>query len=281
MIKIGLLELYYKRYAGIVQASDYVEWANHCLYLDVFEIQKLASMSAAESLNLFEIEEMFNDALKAAQIEAPSEELCLHHHLRHLHSQLLMPVKDAELIVKEIYDCTISHGVFEEQLNWQEMSDVIDDFKYGDNLNGYTENLVNEMIIAHARRLWHTKVSKITFKELIGQKVTAIDSEIHFIIQLEKGAVIIECPWRIRNTDGIVIGETDIQSNQKEWKSIGELLVGHTIEDVQLLEQCPLLIIQFGHLFLDVFHASSYFDGWTLTDEEDFYLFSMHGGSIA
>ena len=42
------------------------------------------------------------------------------------------------------------------------------------------------MIIAHARRLWHTKVSKITFKELIGQKVKAIDSEIHFIIQLEK-----------------------------------------------------------------------------------------------
>ena len=165
-------------------------------------------------------------------------------------------------------------------MNWQEISDVIDDIQYGDNLNGYTRNTVNEMIIAHARRLWHTKVSKITFKELIGQKVTAIISEIHFIIHLEKGAVVIECPWRIRNTDGIVIGETDIQSNQRQWKSIGNLLIGHSIEDVQLLEQCPLLIIQFGNLFLDVFHASSYFDGWTLTDEENFYMFSMHGGSI-
>ncbi|WP_379589394.1 hypothetical protein [Oceanobacillus caeni] len=32
---------------------------------------------------------------------------------------------------------------------------------------------------------------------------------------------------------------------------------------------------------MDVFHASSYFDGWTLTDHGDFYIFSMHGGSIA
>ena len=34
-----------------------------------------------------------------------------------------------------------------------------------------------------------------------------------FLIKLEKGAIIIECPWRIRDTDGILLGETDIQSN--------------------------------------------------------------------
>ena len=64
-------------------------------------------------------------------------------------------------------------------------------------------------------------------------------------------------------------------------KSVRELLIGKTIEDVQLLEQCPLLIVQFGNIFLDVFHASSFFDGWNLTDNEDFYIFSMHGGGIA
>ena len=77
------------------------------------------------------------------------------------------------------------------------------------------------------------------------------------------------------------MGETDIQSNQREWKSVRELLIGKTIEDVQLLEQCPLLIVQFGNIFVDVFHVSSFFDGWTLTDEGDLYIFSMHGGSIA
>ena len=58
-------------------------------------------------------------------------------------------------------------------------------------------------------------------------------------------------------------------------------MIGKTIEDVQLLEQSPLLIIQCDNIFLDVFHASHYFDGWTLTDEDDFYMFSMHGGDIA
>lgn len=278
MIYIELLALYYKKYIGTVQASDYIEWANHHLYMGTLEVKKLASMKG--SLNLFEIEAMFADAMKALQIKAPSGELCVHNHIRHLHSQLLLPSEDSILIVKEIYECTIEHDLLEEQLNWQGISDAIDDFQYGDNLQNYTRDMINEMIIAYARRLWHTKVSKWTFKELVGQKVTAIDSEIHFIIQLEKGAIIIECPWRIRNADGILLGETDLQSNQKEWGTIADLLVGQTIEDVQLLEQCPLLIVQCGHLFLDVFHASSYFDGWTLTDDEDFYMFSMHGGSI-
>jgi hypothetical protein len=281
VFSIELLELYYKKYTGTVQASDYVKWANHYLYMDVPEIKKLASMSMKGQLNHFEIEKMFVDAMNSIQRESPSKEQCLDYHLKCLHSRLLLPTPNAMLIVKEIYDGTIAHDLFEEQMNWQEISDAIDDFQYGDNDYGYTLDKINEMIVAHARKIWHTKLSKITFKEMIGQKVTAIDSEVHFIIQLEKGAIIIECPWRIRDTSGILLGETDIQSNQKEWKSIEELLVGKTMEDVQLFEQCPLLILQFGNLFLDVFHASSYFDGWTLTDEEDFYLFSMHGGNIA
>lgn len=264
---------------GTVQATDYVEWANSYLYMDFLEIKKLASMKG--KLNIFEIEKMFADAMNSIQREAPSKEQCVDYHLKCLHSQLLMPKKNAMSIVKEIYACIIANDLFEEQMNWQEISDAIDDFQYGDNCYGYTLDKINEMIVAHARRIWPTKLSKISFKEFIGQKVTAIDSEVHFIIQLEKGEIIIECPWRIRDTGGILLGETDIQSNQKEWKSIGELLIGKTIEDIQLLEQCPLLIIQFDNIFLDVFHASSYFDGWTLTDEDDFYIFSMHGGSIA
>ncbi|MFZ0443210.1 MAG: hypothetical protein WAM95_00865 [Bacillus sp. (in: firmicutes)] len=279
MFYIELLELYYKKYTGRVQASDYVEWANSYLYMDFLEIKKLASMKG--KLNIFEIEKMFADAMNSIQREAPSKEQCVDYHLKCLHSQLLLPTPNAVLIVKEIYNCTIEHDLFEEQMNWQEVSDAIDDFQYRDNHNGYTMDKIIKIIVSHARRIWHTKISKIDFKKFIGQKVTAIDFEVHFIIQLEKGAIIIECPWRIRDTGGILLGETDIQSNQKEWKTIKELLSGKTIKDVKLFEQCPFLIVQCDHIFLDVFHSSSYFDGWTLTDEEDFYIFSMHGGSIA
>jgi hypothetical protein len=271
--------LYYKKYTGTVQASDYVEWANSYLYTDFLEIKKLASMKG--KLNIFEIEKMFADAMNSIQREAPSKEQCVDYHLKYLHSQLLLPTPNAVLIVKEIYNCTIEHDLFEEQMNWQEVSDAIDDFQYGDNYNGYTMDKIIKIIVSQARSIWHTKISNIDFKKIIGQKVTAIDFEVHFIIQLEEGAIIIECPWRIRDTGEILLGETDIQSNQREWKTIKELLSGKTIKDVKLFEQCPFLIVQCDHIFLDVFHSSSYFDGWTLTDEEDFYIFSMHGGSIA
>ncbi|MBP3952544.1 hypothetical protein [Bacillus suaedae] len=275
-----MLELYYKRYTNTVQVADYVEWANHCLYLDVLEIKKLASMGMGEQLNLFEIEAMFAEAMKSIQMTPPSKEECLDDHFKRLHAQLLLPSENAMLIVQEIYHFAIEYELVEEQMNWQELSDMIDDFQDGDNHYGYTMAKINEMIIGHARRTWHSKGSKVTFKDFIGQQITAIDTEIHLIIQFEKGSITIECPWRIRNADVILFGGTDIQSNQGQWKTVKELLVGKTIEDVQLFEQCPFLIVQCDDLFLDVFHASSFFDGWTLTDEEDFYMFSMHGGVI-
>ena len=89
---------------------------------------------------------------------------------------------------------------------------------------------------------------------------------------------MIECPWRIRNKDEIMIGESDISTWPGAWKTVEELLKGKAIEDIQLFEHCPLLILQIGDVFVDIFHASASFDGWALTDEEGFYLFSMHGG---
>lgn len=278
---IELLELFYKKYTHTVQASDYVEWAKEHLHMDILEIKKLASMSVEDSLNIFEIEKMFADIMEALQQAPPSEKECFLFHVKSLHKQLLLPSKTAISIVKELYDCTIEHDLMDEQLNWQEISDAIDDFQYGDNQNGYTEEKIKKMIIPQARKLWHGKLSNVECKEIIGQKITGIDYDVHFIIQLEKGAIIIECPWRIRNVDSVLLGETDIKSNQIEWKAVKELLKGKTIEDVHIFEQCPFLIIQCDDLFLDVFHASSHFDGWTLTDEDGFYLFSMYGGSLA
>ena len=83
MIHIKLLELYYKKYSNTVKVSDYVEWANGYLYLDILEIKKLASMGMKDRLNLFEIEEMFDNAMKAIQRDAPSKELCLNYHVKH------------------------------------------------------------------------------------------------------------------------------------------------------------------------------------------------------
>lgn len=280
MLQIELLDLFYKKYTGLVVADDYVQWANSHLYVDSLAVKKIAAMGFGGHLNIFEIEKIFDEAMAGMDIDVPTKNQCLEHQLKKLHAQLLLPNENAMSIIKEIYDFTIMHDFYEEQMKWQEISDVIDDFKYGDNFYGYTAGKVNEMILKSARDLWHRQPSGISFKEFIGQKITAIDSEVNFIVKFEKGAIIIECPWRIRNLSGILVGETDIRSSQSEWKTVEELLVGKTIQDVQLYESCPFMVIQCDLVFLDIFHSSAFFDGWTLTDEDNAYYFSMHGGSI-
>lgn len=245
------------------------------------EMKKLAAVDKDGQLNPFEIEKMFEQALASNGYDAPAENQCFDHHFKGLHAQLLLPNENALSVLKEIYDFTINHELFEEQMKWQEVSDAADDFQYGDNFHGYTAERIGEMILSTARKLWHGQTGNITFKEFIGQKIVGIDPEANFIVQLEKGAIIVECPWRIRNMEEILIGETDVRSNAGEWRTAKDLLVGKSIQDVQLFENCPLLIVQCDGIFLDLFHASTFFDGWTLTDEGDAYLFSMHGGSIA
>ncbi|MBN6206836.1 hypothetical protein JYK21_10230 [Ralstonia pickettii] len=281
MASIELLELFYKKYTGTVEAKDYVAWAIEHLDIGEISIKKLASMNTNESLNIFEIEAMFKEVMDELQWEAPAKEVCLDYYLKQLHIQLLVPTENALKLVREIYDFTIVNDLFDEQMNWQEISDAIDDFEYGDNLHHYTEEKLQKLVTAHACKLWHTSLSKVTFNEFIGQKIINVTFNPNFIIEFEKGALTIECPWRIRNAEVILLGETDVQLNIREWQSVGELLIGKKVEAVQLFENAPLLIVQTDELFLDVFHASADFDGWTLTDGADFYLFAMHGGGIA
>lgn len=277
---IELLNLYYKRYTDTVSAKDYVDWALDNLDLPVREVKMLASMDKRGNLNIFEAEKMFDDALLSADIDMPTKNQCVEHRLKGLHAQLLLPNDEAIAILDEIYQLTIEHELFREQMDWQEVSDAADDFRHGDNFFGYTEDKIKAMILANARKLWHCETSGITFQEFIGQKIVAVDSEFAFILQFEKGALAAECPWRIRDTKEILIGETDINSDRSKWRKVEELLEGKTVQDVQLYENCPFLIIQCDGIFLDLFHASAVFDGWTLTDEDDAYFFAVHGGGI-
>ena len=278
---MDLLSLYYKKYKNIVEASDYVNWAQHMLYTDCHEITKLASMT--EPLNLFEMESMFERSMKAIRQEEPREEDCVAYHLKELHAKLLSPNVGAISIVKELYHFVIAEDLYEEQMRWYIVSELIDYFEYDGTYNMTKEEL-NEKVIMHAcmhaRELWHTQRIEGRFSEFIGQKVIDIETGDNFSIQFGKGALAIECPWRIRNADIVLVGETDSQTNEDAWKSVKQLLSGTTILDVQLFENCPLLIVQCDDLYLDLFHASSNFDGWILKNEEDSYIYSMHGGQV-
>lgn len=150
-----LFDVFYKRYTGTIEAVDYVEWAIRQLDMDILEVKKLAAMGMGGQLNIFEVEEMFDRAMEGIGENPPSKHQCVDHHLKKLHSQLLFPNENALSVLQEIYEFTITHELFEEQMKWQEVSDAADDFHYGDNFYGYTEKRIHEMILAAATKLWH------------------------------------------------------------------------------------------------------------------------------
>ncbi|XKH49598.1 hypothetical protein LG275_08070 [Chryseomicrobium palamuruense] len=274
-----LHDLYFKKYTSQLEAVDFIQWAQDHLYLDDSRTKRLASMPVDS--NFFEVQELFKKVRNLHQLEEPTELECAKHRLKSLHAELIKPESDAINLVNEIYRLTIDFDLAEEQLVWLEISDAIDDFKYGDNLSEMTEDALEGWIRIRAREMWHTQKSIVSVDTLIGQKVTAIDTEAGFLLELDKGAITIECPWRIRSAEQILVGETDIRTNQVAIRTVTELLVGKLIIDIQLYENCPFVIIQVDDIFLDIFHASAYFDGWTMTDQDDFYLFSFHGGQLA
>lgn len=273
-----LYELYFKSYRQSLQASDYIKWAQDHLYLDDPVTKKLAAMP--QDSNFFEVHEVFEKMRNIHQFKEPTVLECAMHHITQLHAELLLPNSNAISLVDELYAVSVEFDLVNEQMAWQGLSDAIDDVRHGDNLEGVTEQELHMLIRKQAREMWHTQKSVHDVDRLVGQKVTAFDAEAGIVLRLENGAITIECPWRVRSAEQILVGETDIRSNQQVIRSFEELVVGKTIQDIQLFENCPFVIIQLDDLFLDIFHASAFFDGWTMTDEEDFYLFSMHGGQI-
>lgn len=273
-----LHELYFKSYRQSLQPSDYIKWAHDHLYLDDPVTKKLAAMP--QDSNFFEVHEMFEKMRNIHQFKEPTVLECAMHHISQWHAELLLPNSNAISLVDELYAVSVEFDLVNEQMAWQGLSDAIDDVRHRDNLEGVTEQELHMLIRKQAREMWHTQKSVHDVDRLVGQKVTAFDAEAGIVLRLENGAITIECPWRVRSVEQILVGETDIRSNQQVIRSFEELVVGKTIQDIQLFENCPFVIIQLDDLFLDIFHASAFFDGWTMTDEEDFYLFSMHGGQI-
>ncbi|WP_153730759.1 hypothetical protein [Sporosarcina obsidiansis] len=272
-------ELLYKKYNGLDLPEDYVHWAEEMLYFNTDEMKKLASMRPP--YYVFEIEEMFEKAVRSLGWKFPTIKECAISHINRLHQRLLFAGDDVFAMVKEIYNCTIQYQLEEKQLQWYEPSEWIDQLHYDQAFN-LSKEAVREKIVRHARKLWHAEKSEYTFSTLIGRRVlnVAVKTDDRFIVQFENGSLMIECAWRIRNTETILFGDSDLQSNAVKWHEIQDLLIKRTIQDVQLWHNCPFLMVQLDDVFLDVFHSSSLFEGWSITDDEDHYLFSDHGGHV-
>jgi hypothetical protein len=127
------------------------------------------------------------------------------------------------------------------------------------------------------------KKSKINFNYFIGQAVTEVNTETELPLGMsfETGGLIVECPWRLRRGKEIIIGTSDCVNapDKFSYKTIELALMEKKIVNITFYEEFALLLIEFDdNVSLDLFHDSSYFEGWQLRGDNGFDLLSLPGG---
>lgn len=132
----------------------------------------------------------------------------------------------------------------------------------------------------------YKKLSNVDFKYFIGQKVTEVNTEKNLPLGMtfDTAGLIIECPWRLQVSNEVVIGYSDcIQASDRySHKSVENILLGKRIMNIQHFEGISDLVVEFeGSIYLELFHDSSYFEGWQLSGENGFYLFTLPGGNYS
>jgi hypothetical protein len=101
-------------------------------------------------------------------------------------------------------------------------------------------------------------------------------------ILFENANLMIECPFRLRNSAGIVMGLSDYQYAQDmfSYRTVENVLIGRSIKNIRLCEDVADLVMEFdGNIILELFHDSNFFEGWQLSGVNGFYINSLPGGS--
>lgn len=100
----------------------------------------------------------------------------------------------------------------------------------------------------------------------------------------ESAGLIIECPWRLQVSNEIVIGCSDCVQTPERFshKNVEKILMGKRIMNILHFEVISDLVVEFeGNVYLELFHDSSYFEGWQLRGDNGFYLFTLPGGTYS
>ncbi|MDO7908811.1 DUF6188 family protein [Paenibacillus sp. JX-17] len=126
--------------------------------------------------------------------------------------------------------------------------------------------------------------SNINFVSVIGQKVNEIN-RMYPILILDDGHLTIECPWRLRKGNRVIVGQPETKIEDKKDKAFlefEEALVGNTIKDIIHYEDISDLSVAFdGDVYLDLFHDSSWYEGWQLQGPGSFFVVSTPGGGYS
>lgn len=116
--------------------------------------------------------------------------------------------------------------------------------------------------------------SDVDFSTFFGQKVTEVTlvgAEL-INVEFENGNLNVECPWRLRNRDGILVGSTE-QRGIGFLSTLKKHLLEIPITSIYYFEPTEDLVIEFNkELYLDLFADSTSFEQYQLYEGERLFL---------
>lgn len=118
------------------------------------------------------------------------------------------------------------------------------------------------------------KSSDVDFSTFFSQKVTEVTlvgAELINVV-FENGNLNVECPWRLRNRDGILVGSTE-QRGIGFLSTLKKHLLEIPITNIYHFEPTEDLVIEFNkELYLDLFADSTSFEQYQLYEGERLFL---------
>ncbi|WP_028391412.1 hypothetical protein [Bacillus cihuensis] len=125
--------LFYKIHHSNVKPIDYINWALKMLESDRSSCSLNILSSLGEPLNIFEVEHYFRKALNELDIQEPSYKECAEFYIQHLSKKIIKDENNAIDIAYQIYVVARDLDYPEDLEEWCNISEMIDDFRYGDN----------------------------------------------------------------------------------------------------------------------------------------------------
>ena len=145
--------LFYKKTQGEIEAKDYVEWA-YSMVENQYTSSALNILAFLEEpINIFEVEQLFQRVIGELTLDEPTYAEQVNAQIQYLLQQIITNQESAMDYAYDLYKVYVKSFGYEDDktMIWLYLTDMIDDLKYGDNVNNYTKNSVERSILQAAK----------------------------------------------------------------------------------------------------------------------------------
>lgn len=148
---MNTLILFYKIHQGDVEPTDYINWALEMLENDCSSFCLNILSSLRKPLNIFEVEDYFRRALRELDLQEPSYEDSAVYYVQHLSKKILEDESNAIDTAYKIYEVARDLDYPEDLEEWYNISEMIDDFRYGDSQSKLSKVALIMTIVKEAK----------------------------------------------------------------------------------------------------------------------------------